>query len=477
MRAAQPVSARSRCPGTGFAVQALLLRSMPLLLMLLVGAVQTAKAQYPKLVDKVVAQVGDRMVLKSDIEFQVLQLSEEQTPTPEVRCTLLDQQIAQQLLVLQAEEDSVVVSEDEVELELNRRFDYFIGLLGSPDKLEEFYGKSIAALKDDFREDISNQLLAQRMQQQIAGDVRISPAEVRQFYREIPEDSLPYFDAEVKLSQLVLIPEPTAEQRAFARETASDLRDRVLNGEKLGFLASIYSDDPGSKEQDGDLGCVGRGQFVPEFEAAAFRLKDGEVSDVVETQFGFHVIEMVERRGEQACLRHILIQPQVTSSNLAQASGRLDSIAREIREGRLSFAEAVAKFSMDEASQRAGGEMINPNTGAPSFEIDELEREVYYAIEQLEPGELSSPQPFYTPTGSQAYRLLLLRDQTEPHQANLDQDYSKIQAAALQQKRARIMEDWLTQRLGRTYLRVDAVFGDCTEAERWRTAAAASGAP
>lgn len=430
-----------------------------------------AKAQYPKLVDKVVAQVGDRMILKSDIEFQVLQLSEEQTPTPEVRCTLLDQQIAQQLLVLQAEEDSVIVSEDEVELELNRRFDYFIGLLGSPEKLEEFYGKSIAALKDDFREDISNQLLAQRMQGQIAGDVRISPAEVRQFFREIPEDSLPYFDAEVKLSQLVLTPEPTPEQRAFARETCEGLRTRVLNGEDLGFLASIYSDDPGSKEEDGDLGCVGRGQFVPEFEAAAFRLKDGEVSEVVETQFGFHVIEMVERRGEQACLRHILIQPQVTSSNLAQASGRLDSIAREVREDRMTFVEAVAKFSMDEASKRSGGEMLNPNTGSPAFEIDELEREVYYAIEKLEPGEVSSPQPFYSPTGQQAYRLLMLRAETEPHQANLDQDYSKIQAAALQKKRARLMEEWLTQRLVRTYLRVDGAFGDCEEAIRWRTAA------
>lgn len=471
MCAIAEVSKKGRACGEGPApAPAGFWRLLPLLMLGLVFA-GPAKAQYPKLVDKVVAQVGDRMVLKSDIEFQVLQMAEEQTPSPEIRCTLLDQQIAQQLLVLQAAEDSVVVSEDEVELELNRRFDYFIGLLGSPEKLEEFYGKSIAALKDDFREDISNQLLAQRMQQQIAGDVRISPAEVRQFFREIPEDSLPYFDAEVKLSQLVLIPEPTAEQRAFARETAEDLRQRVLNGEKLGFLASIYSDDPGSKEEDGDLGCVGRGQFVPEFEAAAFRLKDGEISEVVETQFGFHVIEMVERRGEQACLRHILIQPSVTSGNLARVSSRLDSIAREIREGRLGFAEAVTRFSMDEASKRSGGEMLNPNTGAPAFEIDELEREVYYAIEKLEPGQISSPQPFYTPAGKQAYRLLLLRDQTEPHQANLDQDYSKIQAAALQQKRARIMEEWLTQRLGRTYLRVDAAFGDCEEAGRWRTAA------
>lgn len=438
---------------------------LPLLLAAFAG-----QAQYPQLVDQVVAQVGDRMVLMSDIEFQVLQASEEQTPPPEVRCLLLDQQIAQQLLVLQAEEDSVVVSEDEIELELNRRFDYFISLLGSPEKLEEFYGKSIVALKDDFREDIASQLLAQRMQGQIAGDVRISPAEVRQFFRGIPEDSLPYFDAEVQLSQLVLIPEPTAEQRAYARERAEEIRQRVLDGEELGFLAGIYSDDPGSKEQQGDLGCVGRGQFVPEFEAAAFRLKDGEISPVVETQFGFHVIEMVERRGEQACLRHVLVTPRVTSSNLARTSSRLDSLRREIEAGRLSFPEAVRRYSMDEATKRTGGEMLNPNTGAPSFEIDELDRETYYAIEKLEPGQLSAPQPFYTPDGKQAYRLLKLRGQTEPHRANLEQDYARLQAAALQRKRARIMDEWLIGRLGKTYLRVDPSYADCPNAERWGAA-------
>lgn len=424
-------------------------------------------AQYPKLVDKVVAQVGDRIVLKSDIEFQYIQYQEEGPAPPALRCRILDGMIAQKLLLLQAEDDSVVISDDEVELELDRRFDYFIQLLGSREKLEEFYGKPVLQLKEDFREDIRSQLLAQRMQGRITGDVRISPAEVRSFFARIPEDSLPYFDAEVELAHIVLIPRPTREQKAFARERAEELRRRILDGEDLGFLAPIYSDDPGSKDEGGDLGCVGRGQFVPEFEAAAFRLQNGEISEVVETEFGYHVIEMLERKGEQACLRHVLIQPKVTSSNLLRASSRLDSIRQLIVQERMSFAEAVTEFSMDEATNRSGGVIVNPASGSTSFAIDELERETYYAIEKLSPGELSGPQPWRTPDDRQAYRLILLVDETEPHQANLKQDYPKLQAVALQDKRAGMMDEWLSRRLAKTYLRVDPVYADCEQKARW----------
>jgi peptidyl-prolyl cis-trans isomerase SurA len=442
-------------PGTKaiFAPFSLPMRLLTLSILTLICGL--AQAQYPLLVDKVVAQVGDRIVLKSDIEFQYLQFLEEGIPPEDVRCDLLDQMIAQRLLILQAEEDSVIISDDEVELELNRRFDYFISLLGSQEKLEEFYGKPIVQLKDDFREDIANQLLAQRMQGQISGDLRISPAEVRDFYRRIPKDSLPYFDAEVEIAHLALIPTPTRDQKEYARDKAQGLLERVQGGESIEFLAPIYSDDPGSKEQGGYLGCLARGETVPEFEAAAFRLKNGDISEVVESQFGFHIIEMIERKGESACLRHILISPRVTSTNLAIASSRLDSIKREIEANLMTFEEAV-----------------NPVDGSTFFAVDELDRETYFAIEPLAVGDISSPQPWKTPAGKDAYRLILLRSESEPHVADLDKDYSKIQAAALQEKRLRIMEEWLAKRLEKTYLRIDPVFAGCSQSDRWSSAAA-----
>lgn len=428
-------------------------------------------AQGPVLLDKVIAQVGDQIVLKSDIEFQYLQYASEGPPSAELRCELLDQMIAQKMLVLQAEEDSVVISEDEVDAELTQRFNYFIGLLGSEEKLEEFYGKSIPQLKEEFRQDIADQLLARRMQGQVVGDVRISPAEVKAFFREIPTDSLPFFSAEVQMAHLVLIPEPNAEQRAFARERAEELLARIRKGEKLSFLAGIYSDDPGSKGEEGNLGCMARGSLVPAFEAAAFRLKNGEISEVVETEFGFHIIEMMERKGEQACLRHILIQPRVTSSNLAAASSRLDSIRQVIVKGGMTFAEAVVRFSADEQTNKSGGDMINPNDGSTIFGVEELERELYFAIEKLNPGEVSTAQAYVTPDGKQAFRIIQLRSETEPHQANLEQDYSKIQAVALQEKKGRLMDEWLMKRLGKTYLRVDGNFANCPQADRWLDAA------
>jgi len=443
----------------------------PILLVTLLLAALMARAQYPQLLDKVVAQVGDQIVLKSDIEFQYLQYTQEGAPGAELRCELLDQMVAQKMLVLQAEEDSVIISEEEVDAELNQRFNYFIGLLGSEQKLEEFYGKPIVQLKEEFRQDIADQLLARRMQSLVTGDVRISPAEVRAFFKEIPPDSLPFFDAEVQMAHIVLIPEPNQEQRAFAREKAEELLARIRKGEKLSFLAGIYSDDPGSKEQEGDLGCLGRGTLVPAFEAAAFRLKNGEVSEVVETEFGYHIIEMVERKGEQACLRHILVQPRVTSSNLAASSSRLDSIRNAIETGSLTFAQAVSRYSTDQQTNKSGGGMINPADGSTLFTVADLDRDTYFAIEQLKPGELSATQAYITPDGKQAFRLILLQDETEPHKANLEQDYSKIQAVALQAKRGRLMDEWLAGRLSKTYLRVDSAFAGCPQAERWLSAA------
>ena len=447
---------------------------LPLLLLVLGGLFFGGAIQaQPQLIDKVVAQVGDQMILKSDIEFQYLQFQQESSILPpDTRCQILDQMVAQRMLVIQAEKDSVVVGDDEVEQELDRRIQYFVQLMGSTDKLEEYYGKSIVQLKEEFREDIKSQLLAQRMQGMISGNVNISPAEVKDFYKRIPKDSLPYFSAEVELSHLVMIPRANAEQKKLAKDEAVRLRERILAGEKMSTLAVIYSDDPGSAADNGYLGCMGRGELVTEFEAAAFKLKNGEISEVVETEYGYHIIEMVERKGDRACLRHILITPPVTATNRSIVSNRLDSIRAAIVAGTLDWEDAVKKFSEDEATNKSGGAMINPTDGSSIFRIDELEKEAYFSIENLEVGDISQPSPYTDAAGKQGLRLLQLEDETEPHQANLRQDYSKIQAAALNEKQVKLMDEWYEREIGRTYLNIDQVFDGCAQkSTKWNQSA------
>ena len=412
-------------------------------------------------IDKIIAQVGENIIMQSEVESIYYQEAADGEVPEDLRCSILEQLITQKLLLIQAQKDSVEVTEERVDYELDRRLRYYESLFGSREKMEEFYGKTFTEMKEEFRSDVKDLLLAETMQGQILGDLSVSPSEVKAFYNSIPPDSLPYFDAEVEMAQIAIVPEPTAEQKQYARDKAEELRQRVLDGENFELLASIYSEDPGSKEEGGDLGCQPRGTFVTEFDAAAFKLQPGEISDVVSTQFGYHIIRMESRQGNNACLRHILITPPVTNANIQMATNLLDSIKKEILAGNLTFRDAAAKYSDDEGSNLIGGDMTNFQTGSSFFAIDELEPDVYYAIEKLKPGEISEIVSYFSFDGKRGMRLIQLKSQSAPHKANLDDDYYRMQAATKQQKQQKLLNEWVQNKVKAAYLRIDGAYDGC----------------
>lgn len=421
------------------------------------------------LVDKIVAQIGDNIILYSDVELQYQQMKLEQDIPPEFRCELLNQMLQSKLMLEQATLDSLEVTDDEIEQELNRRIDYFVGMIGSEEQLEAYYGKSILQIKNEFRSDIREQLLAQKMQNEIVGDIEVTPNEVVQFYNSIPKDSLPYFNAEVEVGQIVIYPKVSKTQRSLAISKAEGLKERLDNGEDFCILARIYSDDPGTANDCGDLGFVGRGQLVPEFEAVAFRLKEGETSDIVETKYGYHIIQMIEKKGNRVHVRHILVQPRITDADLDDAKQKLDSIRNLLVNDSMSFETAVGKFSEDETTKHQGGMLSNQQTGQPYFEISQLDKTLYFAIEGLSPGDYSDPVLFSDYADKQAYRIVLLKSQSKPHAANLDDDYYRIKAAALNQKHDNIIQAWIKEKIPETYIFVDDSYRDCGSMKKWFT--------
>ncbi len=426
------------------------------------------------IVDKVVATVGDKVILKSDIEVQYQQYVAEGQATDGLRCQLLDQMLAQKLLLTQAEIDSVVVSEDEVEIELDKRIRHFVNMIGSEQKLEEFYQKSVLEIKEEFREDIHDQLLAQRMQGQITNEVKITPSEVKEFYESIPKDSLPKYNAEVEVGHVVIYAKPSQAQKRAALQELREIRQSILDGSEFKLKAILYSDDPGSASKGGELPEFTRDDpFAPEFIAVSFRLKEGEISQPFETEFGYHIVQLMERKGERVKVRHILIIPEITGNDLKRARAKTDSIYNLIQTNQITFGQAVDRFSEDENTNKYGGMLTNPNTGETYFELDELgaiDQSIPFVIDTMEAGQVSKAVMYTDRRGNRAYRLVYLKSVTEPHVANLDQDYARITGVALSQKKQRTMQEWLADRIKRTYISIDDSFVQCPEVDPWLSA-------
>lgn len=416
--------------------------------------------QAQPVVDKIVAQVGDKIILMSEVESYYFDALQRGDVPEDYRCLILQELISQKLMLIQAQKDSVEVTDDEVESNIDNRIRYFESMFGSQEKMEEFYGKSVQEIKEEFREEVKNMLLVDKMRGTIFGVMSVSPNEVKEFYNTIPADSLPFINAEVEYSQIVMVPKANAEQKQIAKDKAEDILKRIRGGEDFCKLASIYSGD-GSKDNCGDLGCQTRETFVTEFSAAAFRLQPGEISEVVETQFGYHIIKMESRQGDKTCLKHILIMPPVTNINLVSTTKKMDSVRADIVAGKLSFCDAAKKYSDDESTNKTCGIVINQQTGGSTFEISELAPDDYYSIENLEPGEVSAVLPYTTYDGKKALRIIMLNDQTEPHQMNLKDDYARLQQYALNQKEQKAMADWIKQKAEREYIRIDENYSGC----------------
>lgn len=420
-------------------------------------------------IDQIIAVIGKNVVLQSDLEVQYEQYRLQNGLTGKdtaARCEILEQMIYQKLLLNQAELDSVVVTDGQVESELDRRLRYYISMMGSQEKFEEFYQKTVVEFKEEFRPQIREQMRVESVQQSLTSDIKITPSEVRSFYKDIPKDSLPLLNSEVKLKQIVKLPPVNREEVERVKNRLQEIRYRVMNGENFATLAILYSEDPGSAKQGGELGLFGRGEMYAPFEAAAFTIEKDKVSEIIETEAGFHIIQLIERRGEYVNVRHILMRPKVSPLDLAKAKVELDSIANLIDEKKYTFEEAVVKFS-DDPSKNNGGLLINPMTGTTLFESDQLDPKVFFVIDKLEQGDISVPVQFQTEDGKDAYRILYLTERTEPHQANLKQDYDKVQKWALENKKQKALEKWVNEKVEETYLSIHDDFKDCRFSSNW----------
>jgi len=417
-------------------------------------------------IDRVVATVGSEIILLSEVEeqFSYAQQQQQQMLPIDSRCITVQNLIVQKLLVNQAKLDSVEVKDDDVENQLNARIDRLMLYFNQdPKAIEDYYGQSIEEIKSQLREDMRGQLLAERMQGDITNKATITPSEVQRFFREIPKDSLPYFNSEVEIRELVFKPKVSAEEKAKAKTRIDELRTRIVDGgEDFAILAKRFSDDAGSGSQGGDLGWQKRGTFVPEFEAMLYNLEMNQVGSVVETQFGYHIIQSLERRGNIVHSRHILIKPEFTDEDYETAEKKLDSIRTNIKNNNVSFSEAVKKFGDENtASYNNDGRVANPRSGNTFFEVADLETDVFFAIDGLQPGDISEPIPSRAPDGERYYRLVLLQSRSKPHKADLGQDYSKIQQAALEQKKGLFLEKWVLEKLNNTYMSIGDLYQSC----------------
>lgn len=413
------------------------------------------------MIDQVVAVVGNSAVLESDLINQVKQMETQgMNLGSEPFCTVLDEILYQKLLYNQAVLDSVEVGDDHVEQVLDRRIRYFIQQIGSREKLEAYYGKSVDELKEEFREVVYEQELSQQMERTITANVNVTPAEVRYFFNNLSEDSIPMVESELVLAKIVKTPPVQEEEMELVRSRLEEFRERVLKGERFATLAIMYSEDPGSSRNGGELGFYGRGDLFPEFEAVAFSLRPGEVSDIVETQAGYHIIQMIERRGEQINVRHILLRPKISPQDMIKAKNELDSIRTLIMNDEITFAEAALTLS-DDPNRINEGLMVNPYTGTNRFRVDEIEPSLFFEIDKLEVGEVTPPMPVTTEDGQQAYQIIYLKSRRDAHLANLQEDYDYIQQIALRQKEHKAITRWVNRKLENTYVFVHEKYRHC----------------
>ncbi|MEQ8704281.1 MAG: peptidylprolyl isomerase [Phaeodactylibacter sp.] len=423
-----------------------------------------------EVIDKVVATVGGELVLLSEVEEQRALMASQQSNLPDdIRCNIMDQIMANKLLLNQSKLDSIMVADEEVEVQLDARIERILGFMNNDvSQFEEYYGQSINEVKAQFREDLKSQLLVERMRGQIMASVTVTPSEVKEFFSSIPKDSLPYFNSEVEVGEIVYKPKINKGEREKAISLLEELRERIVEaGEDFAELAGKYSDD-GSARSGGDLGWAKRGRYVPEFEAAAFRLEKDEISPVIESQFGFHIIQMLERRGNSIRVRHILIKPAITDADLELAKARLDSVRHLIMDDSISFSLAVKRFGNDEQqSYNNDGRMVNPATGNTFFEIGDLDPDIYFTVDTMDVNSVSAPFMFRDPTGERYFRIVQLQSRSKPHKADLKQDYSKIQLAAIEAKKNDFISEWVEDKVDATYIDLDPMFSGCPVLMKW----------
>lgn len=441
--------------------------SLAFIYILTLGVVSANTAKTGQLIDKVQIIVDDKILLHSDIENQIYLMAKELKDNEESRCYLVEQLVINKVMTSQAVLDSIPLTDDEVEAELNRKINYYVNMLGSKQLFEDYYNKPIDAIKEDFRDDIKDQMLAQRMRDKIIEGLSVTPTEVRDFFNKIPKDSLPYYNTEFEVSQIVIKAKVGEQQHQLALNKILELKKRAEEGEDFSLLATLYSEDPGSAAEGGELGLMPRGTFVPEFEAAAFKLQSGELSEIVKTQFGYHLIKLNKRIGDQIDCSHILVRSQASNKDLTDAKAKMDSIKVELEKNTITFFDAVRLYSDDESSKGNGGRVLNYETGGTIMEPQDMDPYLFKMIEKLEIDQISNVEPYQTPDGSYAFRIAKVDSKVAPHAANLSQDYSKILEAAKVEKEQKTIMDWINRRSKKSYIFISDDYSHCPGVQNW----------
>lgn len=419
-------------------------------------------AQAPEMtvIDNIIAKVDNYIVLRSELERSFLQMQSSGNYTT-TKCQILEGLVLNKLMVAKAEIDSVMVEEEMVDRQLDMKMQGVIAQAGGdPKELEEVFGKSMEEIREDLRAQEKEQLIVQTMQRNITETITVTPAEVKRFFKNIPKDSLPYFSTEVEIGQIVKKPIISAKERDRIENFLLKIRSEALDdGVDFQVLAGRHSDGP-TGPRGGNLGDVERGQMVSEFEAAALKLKTNEISLPVETEFGFHIIQMVDRRGNIYNARHILITPKFEEADFEIASHFLDSIKNLIQDDTLSFDKVAKEFSDDKQTSSNGG-FIRDATGANRISVSELEPGLFFTMDTMQVGAITDPLRYTMPDGKEAMRIIYYKSKLKPHQANLDQDYQKIYTAALNAKKSKQMSDWFRDSKGDVFVEIDPEYNNC----------------
>lgn len=410
-------------------------------------------------VDKIVAKVDNYIVLKSEVERSYLQL-QSSGEVNTTKCQVFEGLVLNKLMVAKAEIDSVVVEEDIVDRQLDMRMQGVTAQAGGdPKKLEEVFGKSLEEIREELREQVKEQMVVERMQSTITEGITVTPSEVKRFFKNIPKDSLPYFSTEVEIAQIVKKPEVSAEEQDRIEKLLLQVRQEALDGTDFQILAGRHSEGP-TRLQGGNLGDVERGQMVSEFESAALKLKNGEISLPVQTEFGFHIIQMVDRRGNIYNARHILIQPKFSEQDFEKAGEFLDSIKNLIEIDSMKFQRAAKEFSDDKDSGSNGG-FIRDRSGANRISVSDLDPNLFFTMDTMQVGSISHPMQFTLADGKQAMRIIYYKSKLKPHQADLDVDYQKIYMAALNAKKTKQMSEWFEDAKDDVFIEIDQEYNDC----------------
>lgn len=432
-------------------------------------AIVSSAQQKKVLADKIIGVVGDRIILKSDIENSIEDAKRQGQEIPaDANCYIMQQALIRKALVLQAEKDSVPVGEDEIESELEQRIRYFIQQYGGKEKLEEISGRTIYQIKEEFRASVKEQRQSDAMRAKIVENIKITPAEAKAYYESIPKDSLPFFESELEIGQIVVYPKANRELEKYSQEQLAEYKKQVETGaRKFETLAKLYSDDPGTKENGGyfEFSRTDRG-VDKNFIIQAYKLKEGQVSPVFKSAFGYHIIQMISRNGDDMVVRHILKIPAITQDETNEAIQKLDSVRSKVVAGMLQFGEAVGKYSEDDGSKFTAGR-IRGRDGSSFVTIDQLDKDMVQMLGKLKVGEISQPTAYKDEKDKQGIRIVYLISKTEPHRMNMKDDYNRIAQSALEEKKSKVMIKWFEEHIPTYYILIDQEYQSCSMLGKW----------